>query len=129
MTRPTPGNERGQDLVEFALVLPFIFMLTLGVMDLAHITMVSVSLAHAAREGARYGMVANPPTTEQIQARVVAAAPGVGLTPDEVQVIRGRGMIEVRITHATPVVTGFLWQALRGESTWTLSASSRMPTE
>lgn len=48
-------SERGQDLVEFALLLPVLLLLILGALDLGRMFFASISITNAAREGARYG--------------------------------------------------------------------------
>ena len=49
--------ERGQSLVEFALVLPVIVILLVGVFDLGRAVMLSETLNAAVREGSRYAIV------------------------------------------------------------------------
>jgi len=46
----------GQELVEFAIVLPLLLLVTFGVLDLGRIFHVAITITNAAREGARYGM-------------------------------------------------------------------------
>jgi Flp pilus assembly protein TadG len=48
-------GERGQSLVEMALVAPIFFLLLMGIIDLGHAFHDYVVLENAAREGARYG--------------------------------------------------------------------------
>ncbi len=50
-------GERGQSLVEFALVLPVLLLLILGLIDVARAIAQENTLASAAREGARYAIV------------------------------------------------------------------------
>jgi Flp pilus assembly protein TadG len=45
---------RGQSMVEFALALPLLAMLSLGALDVGRAFVAQMSLASAAREGARY---------------------------------------------------------------------------
>lgn len=47
-------RNRGQGLLEFALVLPFLMVVVFGVFDLGRIYFTSIMLTSAAREGARY---------------------------------------------------------------------------
>lgn len=47
----------GQDLIEFALVLPLLLLLLTGIMEFALAVMAYNTVANAAREGARYGIV------------------------------------------------------------------------
>lgn len=50
-------SERAQALVEFALVLPVLLMLIVGLFDVARAVEQENTLAYAAREGARYAIV------------------------------------------------------------------------
>jgi len=60
-------TRRGQALVEFALLLPFLLLLLLGVIEMGRAWNVKQVLTDAAREGARLAVVADPTMT---QARV-----------------------------------------------------------
>ena len=50
-------GERGQSLIEFALVLPVLVILLVGVFDLGRAVMLSETLNNAVREGARHAIV------------------------------------------------------------------------
>jgi Flp pilus assembly protein TadG len=50
-------GDRGQALVEMALMLPVLVLLLVGVFDLGRAVWLSNSLATAVREGTRYGVV------------------------------------------------------------------------
>lgn len=47
-------DDRGQALVEFALVLPVVVVLLVGLFDLSRAVFMSTTLATATREGSRY---------------------------------------------------------------------------
>lgn len=47
----------GQALVEFALILPILLLLTVGLIDAARAILAYNSVSNAAREGARFGIV------------------------------------------------------------------------
>jgi len=51
------ADDRGQSLVEFALVLPIFLLLITGLFDLARAVWQENTLAFAAREGSRYAIV------------------------------------------------------------------------
>ena len=78
-------REKGQSLVEMALILPLLLILLAGVIDVARLYYVYVVLTDAAAEGVSYAAV-NPPTdpsdledpdTAQIRARTLSACTGV----------------------------------------------------
>ena len=52
-------NNRGQGLVELALVLPFLLVIVFGVLDLGRVFFTTITLVSAAREGARF-LTVNP---------------------------------------------------------------------
>lgn len=45
---------RGQELVEFAIVLPILFLIIFGAIDLGRMFLAGVAITNVAREGARY---------------------------------------------------------------------------
>jgi hypothetical protein len=50
----------GQSIVEFAVTMPILLMLILGVLDIGRGVIAAATLEHAVREGARTGIVAYP---------------------------------------------------------------------
>lgn len=51
------GSEAGQSLVEFALVLPVLLLVLLGIVDFGRVLSTGYMVAHAARDAARYASV------------------------------------------------------------------------
>jgi Flp pilus assembly protein TadG len=51
------GDDRGQTLVEFAIVAVLLVMLLLGVVEFGRMVLVYTTVANAARAGARYAIV------------------------------------------------------------------------
>jgi Flp pilus assembly protein TadG len=69
---------RGQSMVEFALVLPVILWLTMGIVDLGRGIFFYNMLSNAAREGARVGIVRTNTLSQMCtQAIERVQAPGV----------------------------------------------------
>ncbi len=54
------NKQRGQGLVEFALILPFLLMALLGIIEAARIIWAYTSVQTAAREAARYAVTGKP---------------------------------------------------------------------
>jgi len=53
-------NERGAALIEAALVLPFLLLLTFGIWTTARAWNINNTMEHAAREAARHGATVEP---------------------------------------------------------------------
>jgi Flp pilus assembly protein TadG len=62
-SRPSPEGERGVALIEFALVLPMILLLLLGMIDVGKAVNYWNDETHLANEAARYAAVNKSPVT------------------------------------------------------------------
>ncbi len=51
------NGSRGQELVEFAIVLPLLLLVVFGLLDLGRLFHALITVTNAAREGARYGVI------------------------------------------------------------------------
>jgi Flp pilus assembly protein TadG len=56
-------NNRGQALVEFALLLPLVMLILIGIVEFGRAWQAKQTLTDAAREGARLAVVGNPTYT------------------------------------------------------------------
>jgi Flp pilus assembly protein TadG len=88
-------RDRGQATVEFALALPLVALLVLGIVQLVVIARDQLAVELAAREGARAAAVAADPGA----AASVAANDAVGLDPLHVAVSEGDGRVTVTVRH------------------------------
>jgi Flp pilus assembly protein TadG len=50
-------GERGQAIAEFAIVIPMLFLLIVGLIDVGRMVYINNAIAQGAREGARFGAV------------------------------------------------------------------------
>jgi Flp pilus assembly protein TadG len=127
--------DRGATAVEFALLLPLLLLILLGIVDFGRMLNAQVTLTQAAREGARLVALGQP----NVQSRTQAAA--TGLSPVGVSIQSacpaGAGPVSngvVQTSHTftfTPglgyVVSLFGGSGLSGQIT--LSAEGVMPCE
>jgi len=129
----TRDRGTGQASVEFAVGLMMFLILLIGAVELGRAAWVWNTMAHGAREAARYG--ASPTkTSTQIRDYAISRATGAGLTSGEVTVTRGvcgdpAQPLTVSITHTfTPLATGVarLWG---GNGAISMNASSSMYVE
>ena len=68
-------GERGQSLVEFAMVLPLFLVVVFGIVDFGRAYSAYVQLNNGAREGARYGAVGK--SSSEIVSRVRSVTAGL----------------------------------------------------
>jgi hypothetical protein len=83
LRRSNDSRERGQALVEFALVIPVVLLLIIGLFDLGRAVYAYNSVSNAARTGARVAIVDQTP---EIQQEAIRQAVSLGLAPVEVAV-------------------------------------------
>src|SRR3954468_8203161 len=90
----------GQAAVELAPVLPLVFVVLLGVVQVLLVGRDQIAVIHAAREGARAAAVAADPVAEGTAAATAAA----GLSAGRVSVIVAAGGEQVTVTvrYAVP---------------------------
>lgn len=82
------ADERGQALVEFALIAPLLLLLVLGVVEFGRAWHSYQVVTDAAREGARVAVVGNrdPAIQEEVLATVRDALGRAGLDPDRADI-------------------------------------------
>jgi Flp pilus assembly protein TadG len=66
-------NQRGQSIVEFALIMPLIILILFGIFEFGRIFYSYIVITNSAREGARIGATGKP--DNEIIARILETAP------------------------------------------------------
>lgn len=133
-------ERNGQDLVEFALILPIFLFIVFVIFDLGRAVYYFSAITNAAREGARYGVI-YPTEVNQIKATVCKfavgldsdcpSAPGIGITVNSIDEDNGappirNEVIQVVVTYSFEPVTpgvGLLLGLNQGEGIELLSQS------
>jgi Flp pilus assembly protein TadG len=83
LSRPQPG----QALIEFALSLSLLCLLILGIVDAGRAVVAAISLANAAREGARYAALHWRDATWSSQASTVITNTALGLDTNRLTIV------------------------------------------
>jgi len=115
-TRNSGQRERGANLVEMALILPILLLLTMGVLDIGRAFYAKVSLTNATREGARYAArhgLANTEGDVLMVIQRVQGEPAVPLAPSEISAEvegLGRAVGESVVVTSTLTYPTFLGQ-------------------
>jgi len=125
----------GQGLVEYAVVLPVLFLLILGIMEFAVVLFSYESLTNAAREGARAGILPYA-TGEQRQTAALSAAIGRAepLTLTEENFVMPMWnpvakIMRVEIVYDVHLMTATIIRAVGGNPVISLHTSATMRSE
>lgn len=135
--KPRFGQERGQDLVEYALILPLFLFLVLMFIELSVLFFSYVTISNAAREGARAASTVAATTTCDLSciedlADEAARALTAGLDNANLEIsvthadLAGSPSIQVEVRYRAHLLTRRMIEALGGQSFIDLSATSTM---
>lgn len=111
----TPSRDRGAAAVEFALVLPVLLLLVLGILEFGRAYHVQTTLSNAARDGVRV-MALQDNAAAAIAAVETSASP-LNLADADITVtpaagcssaLTGAGLASVTIEYPFSLVSGFL---------------------
>lgn len=116
-------SETGQSLVEFALVAPFLILVTLGILDLGRLVFFNTMLSAAAQEGARVGTVST--NFSQIEGAVEDRLSGVNSEDVQIAVERTEEYAEVEIVYTFQPITPLVGLII-GDEGVLLRRSARM---
>lgn len=107
---PPARSEQGQALVEFALILPVLLLLILGLIDIARAVEEENTLAFAAREGTRYAIVHGAGSSSPVTVcgvttttTTVSAAGAATITPSDMTSITAGSEIWVDAINSEKV--------------------------
>ena len=95
-------NQRGQTVVEVALILPIFVLLLVGIFDLGRAVYATSTINNAAREAGRLAIVDQ--TLSQIKAEAVKQSVALGLTPADIA-IDFRDPSTPNTANSCPVIT------------------------
>lgn len=95
-------KERGQSLVEFALVLPILLLLMMGILDLGRFLFLYSQTMNGAREGARYGSVSGLNTSPTVPQYIDCA--GIRAAAIRTNGLASQPTITIEYDHGTDPV-------------------------
>lgn len=120
-------SDAGQDLVEMALILPLLMALLMGIIEFGVIIWRYNTVANAAREGARAGVVdecGDAAVQEGVGRLIVGLEPSPTVEHDDTD-----GVCTVTVDYAHSLITGGFLQGLGLPGSLDLSATSSMIIE
>jgi len=122
-------GEKGQTLVEFALVLPVVVLLVVGMLQFGRLLNIWLIVSNGAREGARHAAVGL--TEAEVTQNVRDACPTLDLDSLAITVIGAEGPKGVPVTVAVeyPVDITPLFEPLFPQDPYPVSADVTMRME
>jgi Flp pilus assembly protein TadG len=122
-------RDKGQDLVEYALIFPLFSLLLLGIMEFGLVMLSYDSIANAAREGARYGII-HPSDYAGIEAAARRSTIGLNQAALQFAVSQPIGnIIQVEADYDHNLITGLIIGAVGGRGTLHLHTLATMQIE
>ena len=115
-------RDRGQAAVEFAIVVPAVVVLVLGIVQVVSVAGRQIALEHAARAGARAASVAADPSAAA-RSRVVATT---SLDPITVTTTATATSVTVTVSYTDPTSAPIVGNVIGDVE---LEASATMPRE
>lgn len=109
-------GQRGASAVEFALIVPLLILLVLGIAEFGHAFQVQGTLSAAAREGVRTMALQNDPAQAQAAVRAAAASLNPAVTNTQIKI-----KLENSTAQTCPTTAGAGSQSVR------LTITYRMP--
>lgn len=126
---------RAQSLVEFALVLPMLVMIIMGVFDLGRAIYSDTVIGNAAREGARTGIIKTKTDADIISA-VQSTAFAIGTTDPPMHISispsptrSSPGTINVTVTYTFTAITPLIGSFFGPSGNLILTGSTTMTVE
>ena len=115
MNRQQKNFKYGQELVEYALILPLFLILILGILDLGRVVYYYSAMQNVVREGARYGSIhlEDDGIETTICNLIMNRAIGVEITCDDVttDIDFDAGTVTVNVVYGfvpvSKIITGF----------------------
>lgn len=127
-------SEKGQAMVEFALILPILLLIICGIIDFGWMFYNQLSLDNACREGARYSVVNSDIATTQIEQHIKNTFKGPNADDLEISIVFSNqsnpadGYVNVTLVKDVVVLTPVLSMIVRG-TTKTLVSTVIMKVE
>lgn len=114
--RGAPACQRGQALVEFAMVLPILLLLLILIFDIGFLTFQKNVLQASARDAARELAVGSPPSTAEREATRVLRTARIDPSGVNWSVTDQGGYITVQLTYSRPAMAPLLPLLVGGQA-------------
>lgn len=120
-------NERGQSMVEMALVLPILLMIVFGIIEFGNIYSIKINMNNVVRQAVRTAVVSQLSEVE-LEDNMKADAISLRMLEDNISVCdinRSAGNVIATLNYNVPLITG----QVIGSGTIELTAQATMKAE
>ena len=114
--------------MEFALILPVLLLLLFAIIEFGIVIFSHSTIANAAREGARYGIV-HPGDAGGIEAAARGLATSLDQDRLQINSTTGGSTVRVEIVYPIDLITGIIIEVAGGDPTIELRAVATMQIE
>lgn len=102
------GNERGQAMVEMALVLPLLLALVMGMIEFGNLYATKIEMNNLARQAVRTAVVGSSTDDGALITKMEDLAGELGMSGVEVEIIRSDPDVTATVTYDAPLITGYI---------------------
>ena len=101
-------NERGQSMLEMAIVLPLLLSIVFGIIEFGNIYSTQIRLNNVARQAARTAVVGLPADDNDVEDDMEDMAEELGMTGTTVDITRPGTNVTASVEYAVPLLTGYI---------------------
>ena len=101
-------NERGQSMVEMALVLPLLLALVMGIIEFGNLYATKIDLNNVARQAVRTAVVGSPADDNDLKADMKELAGNLGMSGATVVITRPDADVKATVQYDAPLITGYI---------------------
>ncbi|MFA7078798.1 MAG: TadE/TadG family type IV pilus assembly protein [Syntrophomonas sp.] len=98
-------NERGQSMVEMALVLPLLLALVMGMIEFGNLYATKIELNNLARQAVRTAVVGSPADDDDLEENL---AGNLGMSEATVVITRPDADVKATVQYDAPLITGYI---------------------
>ena len=103
------GNERGQSMVEMALVLPLLLALVMGMIEFGNLYATKIEMNNLARQAVRTAVVGSSTDDAALIVKMKEVASTLGMSEATFVIDRDDpGDVTATVTYDAPLITGYI---------------------
>lgn len=101
-------NERGQAMVEMALVLPLLLALVFGIIEFGNLYSTKIEMNNLARQAVRTAVVSSPADDVNLKKDMQELAGSLGMSGAIVKITRPAPDVKASVEYDAPLITGYI---------------------